>query len=213
MSVLWCGNFSKLPFEPSMNTRLDLPELLAESETALWQAAAGDERRRAHAAAQATNDHRMYQLWRHRHERLMRPVAHADGRFGQPAALRAIGVRLVERAALVDYVRRHHITGRARDLLIMGFQGQRNPRRALLDEHRDYVLAVSSEVCVAHLLGQLGDHLGGRLLAEYGASYAESFATFCKRMQAGDAVAARADIPLAPQARRLQGLLSGTAFF
>ena len=128
----------------------------------------------------------------------MRPVAHADGRFGQPAALRAIGVRLVERAALVDYVRRHHITGRARDLLIMGFQGQRNPRRALLDEHRDYVL---------------GDHLGGRLLAEYGASYAESFATFCKRMQAGEAVAARADIPLAPQARRLQGLLSGTAFF
>jgi hypothetical protein len=202
-----------LPIESSMNTRLELPELLAESETALWQAAVGDDRRRAQAAAQATNDHGMYELWRHRHKRLMRPVAHADGRFGQPAALRAIGVRLLERAALVDYLRGHRITGPSRDLLVMGFRQQRNPRRALLNEHRDYVLAVSSEACVAHLLRRLEDHSGGRLLAEYGAAYVESFAAFCRQMDATNTMPVRAHIPLAPQARRLQGLLSGTAFF
>ena len=191
-------------------TALDLPALLTESRRALWHAAIGEDKRRAHAAARVTNDHRMYELWRYRHERLMRPVAQAEGRFGQPSALRGVGVRLIQGTALVDYLRKHKITGAARDSLVTRFRHQENPRRALLNEHRDYVLAVSSEVGVEHLLRALDDPFGPRLLDEYRASYADSFASFCEA--AGDEAdeALGREIPLASQALRLRELLSGT---
>ena len=152
----------------------------------------------------------MYELWRYRHERLMRPVAQAEGRFEQPKALRAVGVRLIHRTALVDYLRAEHVTGGARDLLLTRFRNQENPRRALLNEHRDYVLAVSSEACVDWLLGRLADPFGPRLLDEYRTAYGDSFARYCEEVLEQAPEALEWEVPLASQASRLRELLSGT---
>lgn len=157
---------------------LDLDALLEESKHSLWHIVAGENKRFAHAAARITNDFNIYDLWCHRHERLMGPVAEAEGRFGQPKALRAIGARLVQRTALVDYLRYNQVAPATRDRLLSRFRRHGSPHRALLDEHRDYLLCVTSEACVDHLLRHLGDPLGARLLEEYRHFYGESFARF-----------------------------------
>lgn len=157
---------------------LDLDTLLEESKHSLWHIVAGDDKRFAHAAARITNDFNIYDRWCHRHERLMRPVAEAEGRFGQPRALRAIGARLIQRTALVDYLRTNRPAKAVREQLVARFGRQGSPRRAVLEEHRDYVLSVTSEACVDHLLRQLGDPFGPRLLEEYRHFYGESFARF-----------------------------------
>ncbi len=197
----------------SMATNLDLAALLAESEQALWRASAGPDRRRAHAVANVTNDHDTYELWRLRHTRLMRPVANAEGRFAQPAALRAVGVRLIRRTALVDYLREHRVVGSDRAALVTRLRRVDNARRALLDEHRDYLIAASSEACVDDLLRLLADPFGPRLLAEYRGLYAECFAAFCERIMARDGAAnALPDrVPLKSEALRLRQILTGVA--
>lgn len=192
-----------------MATTLDLAALLEESETALWQASATQDSRRAHAVARTTNDYDTYKLWRVRHERLIRPVATAEGRFGQPAALRSVGVRLIQRAALVDYLRDHHVVGSRRDALLKGLRGTDDSHRALLDEHRDYVIAVTSETCVDHLLRCVADPFGPRLLNEYRGLYAECFAAFCERVAADHLHAGILldTVPLKSETLRLRDIL------
>jgi hypothetical protein len=193
-----------------MTTTVGLAALLAESEAALWRVSTESDRRRSQAVAQTTNDQATYALWRRRHERLLLPVANAEGRFAQPAMLRSVGVRLILRTAFVDYVRERKIVGSARDTLARRLRGTNNPRRALLDEHRDYILAVTSEVSVDHLLEHLADPLGPRLLREYRALYTDCFASFCEHILSFNPGAAMnpGPVPLKPEALHLKKILT-----
>lgn len=183
---------------------LDLASLLEESKHALWHIVAGQNKRFAHAAARITNDFNIYDLWCHRHEELMLPVATAEGRFGQPKALRSVGARLIQKTALVDYLREKQVPKATRERLLKRFRRHADPRRALLEEHRDYVLAVTSEACVDQLLRKLGDPLGPRLLEEYRHFYGESFARFS--IAGGDQQLPAEEQTSIPHTRRAESL-------
>ena len=196
-----------------MFAKLGLSDLMRESETALWQASQQRTDRRARAATWVTSDFSILELWRIRHAQLMRPVASAAQRFGQPARLRAVGVRLVERAALVDYLRDRQISGAIRDRIIARLRNNDNPRRALLDEHREYVLAVSSALCVEHLLHYLSDPMGPRLLHRYQALYVEHFESFYEQLSAEEREAASSsdELALPLEAMHLKRVLMASA--
>lgn len=192
-----------------MTIKLEIADLMKESEWALWHASQGRDRRRARAAARVTSDFNVMELWRIQHELLMRPVASAGGRFGQAARLRGAGVRLIERCAAVDYLREREVAGPIRDFIIARLRATDNSRRALLDEHRDYVLAVSSGLCVDHLLTCVDDPLGPRLLRRYEALYIEQFAAFYDQLLVEDERPAelKRAVPLPPEVVRLKNVL------
>ncbi len=183
-----------------MAAKLELLDLLKESEKALWHASEGKDRRRAHAAARVTSNFEIMDQWRIRHEHLMRPVASVAGRFGQAARLRAVGVLLIERCAAVDYLRERQVAESIREIMIARLRATDNSCRALLDEHRDYVLAVSSGLCIDHLLNCVSDLLGARLLRRYEALYVEQFASFCDKLLVDNEqlIGLRRTVPLPP---------------
>lgn len=193
-----------------MSAKPELVDLLEESERALWEAPTGEDRRRARAAARVTSNFDIMELWRIRHEQLLRPVASEAGRFGQAARLRAVGVLLIERCAPVDYMRERRVTGSVRDAILARLRATDNSCRAVLDEHRDYVLAVSSGLCVDHLLNYVADPLGPRLLRRYEALYVEEFASFCDRLLVDNeqTVGLSRTVPLPAEALRLKSVLT-----
>ncbi len=187
---------------------LTLQELTKESEQALWYAVDDSNRQRAAAAVQVTSDFRLLELWRGGHRALLRPVAEAEGRFGQPAELRAASVALIERCALVDYLREYGIDPAARDLLLSKLRGVAASRNSLLAEHRSYVLSLSSALCFDRLLDSLGDLTGPRLLQQYRYEYLGLFATFCNRIIADEsAIETPGPVELSPEVRHLKRVL------
>ena len=190
---------------------LTLDELIKESEQALWYAVNDANRQRAAAAVQVTSDFRLLELWRGGHRALLRPVAEAAGRFGQPVELRAASVALIERCALVDYLREYGIDPAARDLLLSKLRGVAASRNSLLAEHRSYVLSLSSTLCFDRLLDSLGDLTGPRLLQQYRYEYLGLFAKSCNELLAdqGSAETLRT-IELSTELRHLKRVLTQT---
>lgn len=192
-----------------MAAKLELADLLKESEMALWHASAEKDRCRARAAARVTSNFNIMELWRIRHEHLMRPVASVSGRFGQAARLRAVGVLLIERRAAVNYLRECQVAGSTRDIMIARLRATDNSCRAVLDEHRDYVLAVSSGLCVDHLLNCVADPLGPRLLRRYETLYVEQFASFWDHLLVNNEqpIELSRTVPLPPEVLLLKSVL------
>lgn len=192
-----------------MSAKLELADLLKESEKALWDASTGEDRRRARAAARVTSNFDIMELWRIRHEHLMQPVASEAGRFGQATRLRAIGVLLIERCAVVDSLRERRVAGSVRDVILARLRATDNSCRAVLDEHRDYILAVCSGLCVDHLLNFIADPLGPRLLRRYQTLYVEQFALFCDQLLADNEqpVGLTRTVPLPAEVLRLKSVL------
>lgn len=194
----------------AMSEKLGLSDLMKESETALWDASHAKTGRRARAAMWVTSDFNLLELWRMRHTHLMQPVATTAHRFGQPARLRAAGVLLIERCAFVDYLRERQVSRSARDRMIARLRGTEKPHRALLDEHRDYILAVSSALCVDHLLHRVADPMGLRLLQRYQALYVEHFGFVCDSLLGanGRPFDTREQAALPPEVVRLKSVLT-----
>ncbi|MGH8224290.1 MAG: hypothetical protein ACREQZ_15080 [Woeseiaceae bacterium] len=154
-------------------------DLMEESEQALSDATSSPSKRLSRIASQVLNDPKTHRLWESRHAELVRPVAEQDRRTPQVFALRNIEVQLIHRRALIDYIRRNRIPGKKRDRLFAAFYGPKDTINAILSEHAQYELAVSSRVSTHHLIGVMHDPVGIRLLSLYEKAYADYFDLYC----------------------------------
>ncbi len=166
--------------------------LMDESEQALSDAAEGDGQRDARIARHLLNDRKSYGLWESRHADLVRTVAEQNRRAPQIFALRDIEVRLVHRRALVTHIRKHKIVGEKRDRLLSVFHGPMDATNAILAEHREYTLVVSSRVSTDRLIDVMYDSVSVRLLQEYKDLYTKYFELYCFVVSTEDAFVADA---------------------
>ncbi len=153
--------------------------LMDESEQALSDAAESDRERDSRIAKQILNDSRFHRLWESRHADLVKPVADSSRRKEQLFQLRDIEVKLLHRRALIKHIRKHAITGYEREQLLSVFYGPRDTYDAILTEHRQYTLAVSSRVSTDHLINVMHDPVSVYLLDEYESVYSKYFGLYC----------------------------------
>ena len=153
--------------------------LMDESEQALVDAADGGDQRECRIARQVLSDTKTYQLWESRHANIVCSAAEQSKRVPQIFALRDIEVRLLHRRALIKHIRKHHIVGTERDNLFAHFYGPLDTTNAILREHRQYILAVSSRVSTDHLIDLMRDQVSVRLLNGYESIYSAYFETYC----------------------------------
>lgn len=166
--------------------------MMDESEQALSDAADRGGQRDGRIARHILSDARSHRLWESRHADLVRTVAKQNRRAPQIFALRDIEVRLVHRRALVNHIRKHKIVGEKRDRLLAVFHGPMDATNAILAEHREYTLVVSSRVSTDHLINVMHDSVSVRLLEEYKAVYTKYFEHYCFVVSSEDAVVAEA---------------------
>lgn len=183
--------------------------LMDESEQALWTAAEKNSGTDARIAKQILHDAKAHGLWEARHAELVRPVAEHNGRVPQVLALRDLEVRLVHRRALIDHLRDRQIKGEARERLFRVFYGPRDFQDAVLAEHRQYMLAVSSRVSTDHLIDVMQDPASTQLVRRYEELYAQYFDLYCYVVSAEDQASAEATKLLMTHARRQAEKLRG----
>lgn len=164
--------------------------LMDESEQALADAAEGGDERKCRIARQVLSDSKIHRLWESRHADLVGAAAEQSKRTLQIFALRNIEVRLLHRRALIKHIRKHQIIGKERDKLFGLFYGPIDTNNAILTEHRQYMLAVSSRVSADHLIDLMRDPVSVRLLNGYESIYTAYFETFCYVANCGDTVMA-----------------------
>lgn len=160
--------------------------LMDESEQALSDAVDGEHPRDARIAKQILTDSRIHRLWESRHADLVMPVAEHGRRDAQIFKLRDIEVRLLHRRALIQCIRKHQIDGESRRKLFANFYGPRDIRDAILTEHRQYTLAVSSRVSADHLIGVMHDPVSVTLLDQYEIIYSTYFELYCYNVICAD---------------------------
>jgi len=164
--------------------------LMDESQQALADAAKGEDQSEGRIARQVLSDPKIHRLWESRHADLVCFAAEQSKRAGQIFAFRDIEVRLLHRRALIKHIREHHIVGKERDKLFTLFYGPMDTTNAILVEHRQYMLAVSSWVSADHLIDLMRDPVSVRLLREYESIYSAYFGTYCYVANCGSAVMA-----------------------
>lgn len=186
--------------------------LMDESEQALLEAAQSGAGTESRIAREIIGDSRTHGLWEARHAELVRPVAEERARAPQIIALRDIEVRLVHRRALIDHVRENGIRGAERERLFRVFYGPKEFQDAVLAEHRQYMLAVSSGVSAEHLIDVMQDPPSRKLLRLYETAYARYFEMYCYVMASEDTASADASrflmTDLRKQAERVRRLIS-----
>jgi hypothetical protein len=158
--------------------------LMLESERTVHDRARSDEEIPKRICAQLLADGARYGLWHVRHETQMNVVAHARQRERQIMSLRAVSIDQIHRTALVRYLRDQRITGAARDLTLREFHGIMDPRESALAEHRNYLLAASTQFCAADILEMIGDKHGLDLVRRYELAYTQYFGMFCDQARA-----------------------------
>ncbi len=181
--------------------------LMDESEQALWDMADTSRNRAGRIVHHVLNDANAHRMWESRHAELVRPVAEQGKRTPQVVALRAIEVSLVHRRAFIDHVRRNKVVAKERDKLFTTFYGPRDVTDAIVTEHKQYMLAVSSRVSADHLINVMCDPISSRLIKLYESVYAEYFDLYCYVSACEDSAAADAARLLMLDARKQAKLL------
>lgn len=176
--------------------------LMDESERALSEEAKYGRRRESRIAQEILGDSRSHRLWESRHADLILPVSEQSRRAPQIFALRDIQVQLLHRRALIRHIRWHGIVAEERDRLFSVFYGPRETTNAILTEHRQYTIAVSSRVSADHLIGVMEDPVSVTLLREYERIYTEYFELYCFIVSCDDCETIEAAKPLMLDLRR-----------
>ena len=176
--------------------------LMDESERALSDEAEYGRRRESRIARDILGDSRSHRLWESRHADLILPLSGQSRRAPQVFALRDLHVRLLHRRALIRHIRWHGLLGEERDKLFKVFYGPREKTNAILAEHRQYTLAVSSRVSADHLMGVMEDPVSNALLREYERIYTEYFELYCFMVSCDDEETIEATKPLLLDLRR-----------
>ncbi|HSG65151.1 MAG TPA: hypothetical protein VLD39_09120, partial [Gammaproteobacteria bacterium] len=158
--------------------------LMAESETTITCGVSSDDLSSSRVCRQLVSDRGRYALWHVSHDKRMTTVADRLERNRQILELRAVHLEQVHRTSLVRYLRKHEITGHARELTLQEFYGFVDPGRAAAAEHRSYLISASSQLCAHHLLRLSGDEQGLALIRDYQDSYEQFFAMFCDNARA-----------------------------
>ena len=169
--------------------------LMRESEQALEDAVESPDARASRIARHVLTDSKVHSLWEARHAQLVLPVAEHNSRTPQIVELRRMEVALVHRRALVDYIGRYKLTGAKRDKLLSRFYGAKASLDAVLAEHRQYMLAVSSRVSADHLIDIMQDPFSRRFLEVYERAYNKYFELYCYVACTEDALMAEAVRP------------------
>jgi hypothetical protein len=177
--------------------------LMDESERALSEEAAYGHRRESRIANDILTDGRNHRLWESRHAELLLPVADESRRAPQIFALRDLQVRLLHRRALIGHIRTNQLVGNERDKLFNAFYGPLDMRNAILTEHRQYTLAVSSGISTDHLVDVMDDTVSTNLLREYEKIYTRYFSLYCCMVNCADVETTEAVKPLLMDLRRL----------
>lgn len=160
--------------------------LMSESEQALADAAEAPAGRRARIAAQVVSDREVYRQWECQHAGLVKPVAEHNHRSPQIVALRLLETAVLHKCALIDYIRQNEVTGAARARLFSSFYGPRETVDAILAEHRQYQLSLSSQVSADHLLSLMHDPASASMLKAYRAAWSAYFSLYCFAASAED---------------------------
>jgi hypothetical protein len=170
--------------------------LMDESERALSEEAAYGHRRESRIANDILADGRNHRLWESRHAELLVPVAEQGRRAPQIFALRDLQVRLLHRRALIGHIRSNQLVGNERDKLFTAFYGPLDMTNAILTEHRQYTLAVSSGISTDHLVDVMDDTVSTNLLREYEQIYTRYFSLYCCMVNCADVETAEALKPM-----------------
>ncbi len=154
--------------------------LMQESEQALNDAAEDGEPRRKRIAQHVLGDPKILSLWESRHADLLVPVAEHRQRTNQILTMRDIEVKLLHRRSLIRTIRNMGLGQSARNRLITTFYGPRDVNDAIVAEHKQYTLAVSSHLSTDHLIDVMDDPVSERLLRIYTDAYSMYFELYCK---------------------------------
>lgn len=153
--------------------------LMKESEVALEQAATATSPDTARVANQVLGDAKLHAHWEARHAQLLLPVAEQGKRGPQILALRKLETRQLHRSSLIKFIRKNQVTGRMRERLFELFYGPKDPIDAILAEHRNYLLAESSQLSADHLIDLMHDSTSQDLLRLYANAYDVYFSLYC----------------------------------
>lgn len=157
---------------------------MRESEQAVHEHAGSGDDVAHRVCSQLVASEPRYSEWHAAHEVKMRGVAGERLRRPQVLALRTVAVQQVHRTALVNYLRMGRVTGGARDSALRLFHSVADLRDATLAEHRNYLVAASTQVCTGELLELVGDDEGRSLIRHYELAYTQYFGMFCERAYA-----------------------------
>lgn len=153
--------------------------LMRESVLALESATASESPDTSRLARQVLGDAKIHSLWESHHAQLLVPVAEHGRRQPQILELRKLETKQLHRSSLITFIRKHQITGSARDRLFAVFYGPKDPTNAILTEHRNYLLSGSSRMCADHLIDVMHDSTSRDLLRLYASAYETYFSLYC----------------------------------
>ena len=161
-------------------------KMMEQSEFALQDATESSSVHISRVAKTILSDSRTYQLWESRHADLILPAAENSNKKRQIIELRKAEIKLVHRRALFKYLQANKLRGEQRRQLFRAFHRTLDFENAVLAEHRQYMVALSSHVSADYLIDIMNDPKSKSLPRQYEKLYSRYFEMYCYVSGLGD---------------------------